>query len=93
VADLQPLGVDVDDRLHALRLPEDSSYRGQPLSDLPLQGVVITALMRAGQRRLQPTPETLLEGNDTLVLFGPPEALARAETRLLASVWSRFEST
>ena len=81
------------DRLHALRLPEDSSYRGQPLSDLPLQGVVITALVRAGQRRLQPTPETLLEGNDTLVLFGPPEALARAETRLLASVWSRFEST
>ncbi|MDP1650087.1 MAG: TrkA C-terminal domain-containing protein [Rubrivivax sp.] len=60
------------------------AHRGQPLSALPTDGVVITALVRAGQRRLQPAPETLLEGGDTLVLFGPPEALARAEARLLA---------
>ncbi|MBA3058328.1 MAG: cation:proton antiporter [Gammaproteobacteria bacterium] len=72
------------DRLHALRLPEESIYRRQSLSALPVDGVVITALVRAGQRRLQPAPDTLIEGGDTLVLFGPPEALARVEASLLA---------
>ncbi len=72
------------DRLHALRLPHDTVHRGQPLAALPLEGVVITALVRQGQRRLQPAADTRIEGDDTLVLFGPPAALAGAELRLLA---------
>lgn len=72
------------DRLHALRLPSDTRHRAQPLSSLPLEGVMVTALVRQGQRRLQPAADTLIEGDDTLVLFGPPAALTRAEGRLLA---------
>jgi CPA2 family monovalent cation:H+ antiporter-2 len=72
------------DRLHAVRLPPDSVHRGQPLSALPLAGVVITALVRQGQRRLQPAADTRIEGDDTLVLFGPPTALAGIEAKLLA---------
>ena len=72
------------DRLHALRLPQGSAYGGQPLSALPVQGLVITALVRAGRRQLQPAPDMLVEDGDTLVLFGPPDALAQAEAGLLA---------
>jgi CPA2 family monovalent cation:H+ antiporter-2 len=72
------------DRLHALRLPPGNAYRGRPLSALPLDGVVITALVRQGQRRLQPAADTCIEDDDTLVLFGPPAALAGAEARLLS---------
>jgi len=44
--------------------------------------VVITALVRQGQRRLQPAADTCIEDDDTLLLFDPPAALARAEARL-----------
>ena len=71
------------DRLHALRLPEDSTLVGKPLSALELADVTVTALVREGRRTLQPPPQTLLAGGDSLVLSGPPEALARAEERLL----------
>jgi K+/H+ antiporter YhaU regulatory subunit KhtT len=43
----------------------------------------VTALVRGGERRLQPPPDTVLAADDTLVLFGPAAALARAEAALL----------
>jgi CPA2 family monovalent cation:H+ antiporter-2 len=45
--------------------------------------VSITALMRAGRRILAPAPETRLEADDVVVLFGSAEALTRVESRLL----------
>jgi monovalent cation:H+ antiporter-2, CPA2 family len=84
LANLPPdVGPDAD-RLHAVRLPAKSPLQGQPLAALGLDGVVVTALVRGGQRHLQPAPQTPVEADDTLVLFGPPAALARAEARLLA---------
>jgi len=62
--------------------PPGNAYRGRPLSALPRDGVVITALVGQGQRRLQPAADTCIEDDDTLVLFDPPAALARAEARL-----------
>lgn len=83
-ANLPPdVGADAD-RLHAVRLPAGSPHHGQALAALALQGVVVTALVRGGQRRLQPGPESVIEAGDTLVLFGPPAALSQAEARLLA---------
>jgi CPA2 family monovalent cation:H+ antiporter-2 len=83
-ADLPPdVGPDAD-RLHAVRLPAGNPCLGQALVALALEGVVVTALVRGGRRRLQPGPETVLEADDTLVLFGPPAALDRAEARLTA---------
>jgi monovalent cation:H+ antiporter-2, CPA2 family len=72
------------DHLHAIRLPAGGTYIGQALAQLPLQGLVVTALVRQGHRQLQPAGETLIKAGDTLVLFGPRSALSRAEHRLLA---------
>lgn len=71
------------DRLHAVRVPEDCARAGQPLSSWPLDGVTVTAVVRAGLRQLQPPPELPIEAGDTLVLFGPEDALERIETALL----------
>ncbi len=72
------------DRLHAVRLLPECRHLGLPLSALPLEGVAVAALVRAGRRRLQPDASTLAEAGDALVLLGPPDALARAEARLLS---------
>ena len=71
------------DRLHAVRVPGECGQLGCKLGELPLEGVAVTALVRAGERRLQPPPDTVLAADDTLVLFGPAAALARAEAALL----------
>lgn len=71
------------DRLHAVKIPDGCRAVGQPLSDLPLDGVVVTALVRHGRRWLQPAGDTRIEAGDSLVLFGPADALARSEAGLL----------
>ena len=71
------------DRLHAVKLPPESRLVGLPLSGLPLDGVVVTALVHQGRRQLQPDPATLLRAGDTLVLFGPADALANVEAGIL----------
>ena len=71
------------DRLHAIQVPPECHLVGQPLSALPLDGVAITALVHQGRRQLQPDPGTPLRAGDTLVLFGPADALARAESSIL----------
>lgn len=71
------------DRLHAVKVPQECRLVGLPLSALPLEGVAVTALVRQGRRQLQPDVNTPLEVGDSLVLFGPADALARAEARIL----------
>lgn len=72
------------DRLHAVRLPPECRHLGRPLSALPLEGVAVAALVRGGRRRPHPDAATPAEAGDALVLLGPPDALARAEARLLS---------
>ncbi len=79
-------GADDDaDRLHSVRLPAGGTAVGRRLDELDLERerVSITALMRAGRRILAPAPETRLEADDVVVLFGSAEALTRVESRLL----------
>jgi len=71
------------DRLRPLRLPESCEAVGRTLDELPLDGVVVTALAREGRRELSPGGDTRLAGGDVIVLFGAPEDLQRAERRLL----------
>lgn len=71
------------DRLRAVLLPADSPVLGQPLGGCGLEDVTITALVRAGERQLAPSLDTCLCAGDTLVLFGSPESLQRAERLLL----------
>jgi len=46
-------------------------------------GVRVVSLRRGNGKTVAAQAETLLEGGDTLVLSGKPEALAMAEEKLL----------
>lgn len=72
------------DRLHVVQLPAGSALAGRALAELPLHGATVSALVREGVRQPHPPPALQVRGGDALVLFGPAEALARAEAALLA---------
>lgn len=71
------------DRLHSALLADNSPAVNRPLAELDTEGVVVTALVRDGERRLRPAPDTQLLVGDTLVLFGSPDDLQRVERALL----------
>lgn len=71
------------DRLHPVLLSAESAAVGRALGECGLDGVVVTALVRQGQRRLSPPADTRLEAGDAVVLFGSTEDLQRAERALL----------
>ncbi|HEX5787202.1 MAG TPA: cation:proton antiporter [Woeseiaceae bacterium] len=74
---------DAVERLRPVRLPPESPANGRTLGELRLEGVVVTALVRDGERALSPSPETTLRSGDAVVLFGSPDDLERAIRRLL----------
>ncbi len=73
------------EQLDAITLGSGAPAQGQSLADLRLEelGVNVTALRRAGIVGREPSPETVLQPTDTLVLYGTPEAIKKAENRLL----------
>ncbi len=71
------------DELRPVELLPESPAVGRALSELGLEGVAITAMVRSGQRQLTPPRDTRLETGDVVVLFGSPEDLERAERALL----------
>ncbi len=73
------------EQLDAITLGSGAPAQGQSLADLRLEelGVNVTALRRAGIVGREPGPETVLQPTDTLVLYGTPEAIKKAENRLL----------
>jgi CPA2 family monovalent cation:H+ antiporter-2 len=72
-------------RLHTVSLEAGAHAVGRTLAELRLGqlGAEVTALRRRGIRADEPGPETRLQAGDVLVLLGRPDALERAETRLL----------
>ena len=74
------------DRLHSVSLPAGAAAVGRTLAqvDPARDRVVVTALVRAGRRTLEPAADTRLAAGDVLVLFGAPADLERAEARLTA---------
>ena len=72
-------------RLASITLPPGCACLGKALGEQALQDVGVTAvsLRRAAGGVNKPDPALLLAAGDTLVLSGLPEALARAEGRLL----------
>ena len=79
----EPAGPRDADRLHSVALAEKSPAIGRSLDDLSLDGVVVTALVREGERLLRPPPDLQLRAGDALVLFGPPGELKQAERALM----------
>ena len=74
------------ERLSTLTLPLGSRSAGQALRTLALHavGVRVVSLRRSSGKAQSPGDAVLLEGGDTLVLSGKPEALAVAEDVLLS---------
>lgn len=66
-------------------LSPDSPVVGRTLAELSLDGVVVTALVREGERHLNPPRETELRVGDAVVLFGSPEQLLDAERMFTAA--------
>jgi CPA2 family monovalent cation:H+ antiporter-2 len=76
-----------EERLSTVTLPLASQAAGMLLESLVLHrtGVRVVSLRRSDGKTLEPDGNTVLEGGDTLVLSGKPEALALAEERLLSA--------
>lgn len=71
----------MSDRLYPVLLDDKSPAIGQTLADLitDKKNLVVTALVRDGQRQLSPPLNTVLKENDVLVLFGSEDDLKKAE--------------
>ncbi len=72
-------------RLHTVSLEPGAHALGRTLAELDLGqlGAEVTAVRRRGIRADEPGPETRLQAGDVVVLLGRPDALERAEARLL----------
>lgn len=71
-------------QLDTVTLEGDDYAIGRALSELKLEagGVMVTALRRSGIVGRQPEPDTVLQDDDTLVLYGTPEQIEAGKTRL-----------
>jgi len=72
------------EQLDAVTVPAGSRAVGQSLEQLTLEdlGVNVTSLRRGGIVGRDPGPETVVRAQDTLVLYGTPEDIKRAQDRL-----------
>ena len=73
------------EQLHTLTLSQGAFAINRSLAEINLKplGVVVTALRREGVVGRQPPGVTVLKEGDVMVLWGTPEKLEDAETRLL----------
>jgi monovalent cation:H+ antiporter-2, CPA2 family len=72
-------------RLQSVTMPLAGAFVGKALADVALHaiGVSVVSVRHAGGGVNKPEATLLLTAGDTLVLSGLPEALARAEGKLL----------
>jgi CPA2 family monovalent cation:H+ antiporter-2 len=70
-------------RLRSVVISQESPVVGRRFSELDLDGVTVTALVRSGDRRSSPSPETSLVAKDVVVLYGQLENLQRVERMML----------
>ncbi len=69
--------------LHAVTLSEKARSIGRSIRECALRDVEIRAVKRAEQTRESPGEDLILEQGDTVILYGPLEAVEAAEVRLL----------
>ena len=72
-------------RLHSVTLGEDASCVGKTLAEVEIAAAgAEIASIRRGKSGLEATPGTVLQAGDVVVLRGGADAVARAESQLLA---------
>lgn len=69
-------------QLEPVKVLPDSPACGRSLAELGFLAGEVSALVRNGERTLDPPPSTPLQAGDTLVLRGTGEAVARGRDRL-----------
>lgn len=69
--------------LHAVTLSDKARGIGRSIARCALRDVEIRAVKRDDQTLESPDPELVLEPGDTVILYGPLEAVEAAENRLL----------
>ncbi len=74
------------ERLVTVTLPPAGRTLGRTLGDmlLPIIGVRVVSLRRVNGKNIELQDDVVLQGGDTLVLSGKPEALALAEDKLVS---------
>ena len=75
---------DAQIHLRAVGVSGASQAAGKSLSNVMLGEARVSAVVRAGQRIVDPSPDLRLEAGDTLVLAGTLEQIGEAEARLTA---------
>lgn len=68
--------------LRTLTLAAGNPHLGRTLAELGLEGVTVTAHVRAGRRNTDPPTSTELRAGDTLVISGTLERISDAEARI-----------
>lgn len=78
-------------RLHSVLVVQGALSVGKSLGELGLAelGVEVTAIRRRGVKSLSPSPDTVVEEGDVVVVFGPDDTIGAAEIRLLQGVRQR----
>jgi len=66
-------------RLRTLVVESGSPLIGSHLKDLNLDGISVTAIVRAGERIPSPPPDSRLQEGDVLLLYGPLDKLQQIE--------------
>ena len=69
--------------LHAVTLTDKARSIGKTIDDCHFRDVEIRALKRDGQTLDNPSTELELQQGDTVILYGPLEAVEAAEVKLL----------
>lgn len=71
-------------RVRSLVIPKGSKVVGKQLGELDLGNVSVAAIVRSGERKSDPPPDTNISVHDVLVIYGLPEDLQRAERLIIA---------
>ncbi len=79
--DMSPNAIDRIEFAHAILLTTDSFATGRSISSLKLdeRRVIVVALRRNDIESEEPSPETVLQPQDTLIVRGKPRRVERAE--------------
>lgn len=79
--DMSPDAIDRIEFAHAILLADDSFANGRSIASLKLgdRRVIVVALRRNDIETEEPTPETILQPQDTLIVRGKPRRVERAE--------------
>jgi monovalent cation:H+ antiporter-2, CPA2 family len=73
----------VDRHIRSVTIPLDCKLIGRQLEELNLGRVTVTAIVRRGERRVTPPPDTSIEANDVVVIYGSADELQHAERAIL----------